>query len=100
MRQKVFLLLTVLFSFSCSHDAFIENETIGNESINNEFSKKEALLIDPETESLPLEDARKVTLRFSSIKEPADSRTVEHFTPNDLNVTLISDIGNYPCLFS
>lgn len=40
MRQKVFLLLTVLFSFSCSHDAFIENETIGNESINNEFSKK------------------------------------------------------------
>lgn len=90
MRKTVLLLLTVLLSFSCSHDAFIENET-SNERVNNESLKGETLLIDHETESLTLEDAQKVALRFNFLKNPASSRTANYFTLNDLNVTVASD---------
>lgn len=90
MKKDVILILSAFSLFACSHDALTDNE-VNSDKINNVLFETETLLIDKEPVSLTAEDAKKVTLRLSSIRNDFKARSAKDGVPESLDVMEITD---------
>lgn len=99
MMKQIVLILFVISFFACSRDTLIENGESGGK-VDNELFEEETLLIDKESVNLTAEDAKKVALRFSSIRNDFKTRSVNDWAAENLDVLEIMDTTlNAPLLY-